>query len=237
MKKIFGKWMFVVLMAVVLVLSMVGAGFAADDNTITVTGTGKVMLTPDMVILELSVNTEADTIQAAISKNTESVDQIRAAVVAAGVAESDIITSNYSVWSNQTYYRDNSAPLDQYYYTVNNYFRIVIRDVETLNDVLDSAIAAGANNINNISYDYSKKDESYAEARRLAIADANAIANEIADSIDKTVIDIVAVTDTDFTRMDVAYYDMMGRGGGGTPSMNSGSLEVTVSLSVKYLFE
>ena len=57
-------------------------------------------------------------------------------------------------------------------YRVSNQVRLIVRDVKKLGDVLDQAIAAGANQINRISFDLANAETIKDEARKQAMANA-----------------------------------------------------------------
>jgi uncharacterized protein YggE len=72
-------------------------------RSILVTGTGSARLNPDVVIVTLGVQTQGPDIAEAVSENNRRADQVRAAIREAGVADEDVQTSNFSVWTQQQY--------------------------------------------------------------------------------------------------------------------------------------
>jgi uncharacterized protein YggE len=63
---------------------------------------------------------------------------------------------------------------------VDNTVFVTLRDLESLGDVLDAVIEAGANSINGIQFDVADRTEALSEARKAAVADARAQAEELA---------------------------------------------------------
>lgn len=212
---------------------------AQDDNTglLTVSGTGTIALQPDIAVINIAVSTEKETVEEALGTNTTSVNNIKAALLELGIANEDIKTSNYSLYSSQKYYRDNTAGMDEYIFSVYYGFEIKLRDVSKMNEVLDAAIANGANSINNVTYDSSVRDTTYIQARDLAIDDANKNAAQIAEKLGVQVGEIASFKVRDYAN-DYASYSGMGMGGGGgSATLESGSLNISVTVDIAYQFE
>ncbi len=85
---------------------LAGAQEAQPDNAperrtaqrrLTVTGQGEVRVRPDMAVITIGVVTGDKTSQAAARANAEAAQKVQNAVRAAGVAEKDIQTVNYSI--------------------------------------------------------------------------------------------------------------------------------------------
>mgnify|MGYP000565277148 CR=1 FL=1 len=84
------KKVMAVMFAVVAVMFLaVGAAFA-QENTITVEGTGIVNMDPDLVKINVAINNESRSIQDAVNNNTEMVKKVREALIGIGLSESDL---------------------------------------------------------------------------------------------------------------------------------------------------
>ena len=66
---------------------------AGSLRTIAITGTGEVILVPDMAYINVGIHTEAEDVTSAVSANNQQAASITAAIVAMGVEEKDIQTS------------------------------------------------------------------------------------------------------------------------------------------------
>ena len=149
------KKVMAVMFAVVAVMFLaVGAAFA-QENTITVEGTGIVNMDPDLVKINVAINNESRSIQDAVNNNTEMVKKVREALIEIGLSESDLITTNFSLWSGYLYYMDENADPEAKKYTVNYSMQIVLRDASRLNEVLDTAVNSGITSIDIVSHEYS----------------------------------------------------------------------------------
>ncbi|NUM44420.1 MAG: SIMPL domain-containing protein [Anaerolineales bacterium] len=148
-------------------------------RTLSINGHGEVTLTPDVAYIYVGVHTENAEAGAAVAENNEQAQEVIDALKAAGIAAEDISTTNFSLWFSQNYDL-NGQPTDGKYVVDNTVF-VTVRALETLGEVLDTAIGAGANSVNGISFDVSDKTAALAEAREKAVADARTQAEELAE--------------------------------------------------------
>ena len=154
-------------------------GHAADTptkKTITVTGNGSVTTVPDRATFSFTVETRADTAQAAIAKNSSAASAVIAAVKGAGIPASDIQTSQIylSPQTNQTgteiigYAASNTITVDS--------------TIAKAGAVVDAAVGAGANGVSGPMLSRSDQDAQYREALKDAVADAKAKADALASA-------------------------------------------------------
>jgi uncharacterized protein YggE len=235
MKKILFGFVIIGLLAAGL---MAAASVHADDDyTISVIGKGVVNMKPDIVNVQLGVMTEKESITEAIDTNTNAVVAIKNAILALGVADNDIKTDYYNLYSSQMSYRDASAPADAYIYSISYGFSIVLRDVNRLNEVLDAAVQNGANSIHSVSYDSSVKDKVIADARNLAIDDAKMQAQAIADKLGVTLKEVVSFSVPDYQDYMYPGGGMGYGGGGGSAPISSGDLSITMKVNMSFAYE
>ena len=146
-------------------------GQAALERTITVSGTGNVVVEPDMAHITLGVVSEADTAKAALEKNTASMAAIVPALKASGIPPKDIQTSNFSVNPRYRPSKAGEQPVINGY-QVSNTVRIVVRDIAKLGTVLDQVIQLGSNQVHGVGFEVSKAEQLKDDARKAAIANA-----------------------------------------------------------------
>jgi uncharacterized protein YggE len=171
-----------VLAAMMLVLS-VSAGFSETERTISTTGVGTVEAVPDMATISMGVTHESVEAAAAMAATSEGVGAILARLVDAGVDSRDIQTSNISlqpVWSRRT--NDANTPPRITGFVASNTLTIRVRDLAILGGVLDAVVRDGANMFNGLSFGLQDPEPVMAEARALAVRNAMEKAKEIADA-------------------------------------------------------
>ncbi|MEM8539918.1 MAG: SIMPL domain-containing protein [Pseudomonadota bacterium] len=151
--------------------------FAQDNLTprILVTGTGSVSIEPDMAIVSMGVTMQEKTSRAALDANTQAMADILAAMKAAGIDESDLQTSNFSIQPQYVYPKSNSSGdqrprIDGY--IVRNSLTVRIRDLTTIGDVLDASVSLGVNDGGNLVFTNDDPKAAISEARAKAMKDA-----------------------------------------------------------------
>jgi len=158
-------------------------GILNQQNTgIWVTGEGKVSVVPDVVILNLGVEAQAESVAAAQSQAATAMAAVVAELDRFGIANKDIKTQYFSItpvrrWSE----KDGQEILIGY--RVTNTVTAKVRKIDDAGPVIDAAAAAGGDyiRINNISFTVDNPSAHYDGARVRAMADAAAKAKQLAD--------------------------------------------------------
>jgi uncharacterized protein len=168
-----------------------GGGGAPASAGITVVGTGTVTAKPDTAEWSFGVQTSADTADAALAANSEAMEEVVAALKAAGVAEDDLQTEQVSV-----YPRTSDDGLSIVGYDAANTVRATIRDLNQAGSIVDRAVAAGANQVYGPSLTLSDTEAQYAAAMEAAFDDARARAEAIAEKAGVTLGAPVAIVES-----------------------------------------
>lgn len=206
-------------------------------RTISITGTGEVILVPDMAYINVGIHTEADDVTSAVSANNQQAASITAAIVAMGVEAKDIQTSNFNVYSMSRY--DNMSNIIGTYFAVDNTLYIIVRDLPKLSELLDAALSAGANQIYGITFDIADRSGAIARARDLAIQDAEIKAAAVAETAGVALgkIQSISIINTSYVQPLAGY----GRGGGmaedtSSVPISAGQIVVTANADLVYEF-
>lgn len=203
--------------------------------TITVNGNGLASATPDVVDIQLGVETINNDAAVAISDNAKSMNAVMDAIKALEIEDKDIQTANYNMWVEQVYDRDGMLT-DQIRYHVNNQVNIRIRDLSKTGKLLEDALKAGANTVNGITFGVDDITALQSEARVKAIANAKAKAEELAAALGLRVGKVRQVSEySSSSTPNIEYRMADGKGGGGETPIASGSF--TVSLDVQIVFD
>ncbi len=106
-------------------------------RTLTVNGTGKAFLTPDIAYINIGVQTENKDASEAVSSNNAQVQKVTAALKAAGVNEKDIQTTNFSIYP-QPKFDDKGQPTGEITYVVQNTVSVTVRDISKIGELLET---------------------------------------------------------------------------------------------------
>ncbi|MBS7695668.1 MULTISPECIES: SIMPL domain-containing protein [unclassified Chelatococcus] len=157
----------------------------ARPGQITITGEGSVSAAPDIATLSTAVVTAAKSAREATEANSKAMATVIERFKTAGIESRDLSTSGFSVQPRyvQSKQQDGSieAPrIDGY--EVRNSVTVRVRDLSKLGAILDTAITAGANQINGISFDVAEPTELLDKAGIAAVKDARRRAELYADA-------------------------------------------------------
>ena len=237
----------ILLLAVILpaaiILSACGpativANPAEPQRTLNVMGMGTVTLTPDMAYVNIGVHTEAATAAEAVATNNTQTQQVVDAMKTAGVDAKDIRTMNFSIYPNTQYDPQTNQKLGTTY-VVDNTVYVTVHKLDSLGDLLDAAVKAGANNVNSIQFDVADKNPAMKQARDQAVKDAQTQAKELATSAGISLGDVQNINFSN--SVPTPMVESFGKGGGGAMAadvavpINPGTMTITVNVSMTYL--
>lgn len=166
--------LFLAAAALASLLTVTPPAFADEarlPRTITLSGHGETKIAPDMAFVTSGVMSQAATAAEALAANTQTMNGLFAALKAAGIAETDIQTSNFSVQPRYDFGNGTSPP-KLIGYEVSNSVTVTVRKLADLGPLLDRLVSAGSNQIQRIGFDVAKPDAALDAARELAAADA-----------------------------------------------------------------
>jgi len=205
-------------------------------HTISVTGMGTATARPDVAYLTLGVEVIDKDVAEALSASTTRMTAVREAIGGFDIAAEDLQTVQYNVWVEQIY-TDRGEPTGEYRYHVINQLRVRLHDIAKVGPVLTAALDAGANSVGGISFEVENTTELEKQARELAIANAQAKAEQLAAGFGAKMVGLNRVAEItagsgQVVRMAPAME--AGMGGGGQVPVEAGEFSVTVQLSVVF---
>ena len=152
-----------------------------NDDTITVTGKAGMEATPDIAQVTIGVSSRANTPQAARQDNAQAMNATLDAILALGIEEKDIQTSNMNMYNTYGDYGTVTG------YRMSTDLTITVRDITKAGEVVDAAIAAGSNELGGVKYLVSNRDELYNQALSDAVELARQKAEDLAAAAGKQV--------------------------------------------------
>jgi uncharacterized protein YggE len=212
--------------------------FAEDrilTPTLTASAEGSVDVTPDIVTVTLGVVSNGKTAAEALEANSRDMNAAIEAIKKAGIAEKDIGTSGFNVSPIYAPRPDNRPddPAKVIGYEVSNQVSVTIRDLKSSGAILDQVVAAGANQVNGISFDVADDRTPADAALKNAIAASRRKAELMAEAAGVKLVRIVSITTDGGARPVFAAYDgaMLRAAKAPTPIM-AGSRTVTASATI-----
>jgi len=147
-------------------------------GTFDVEASGKVSTIPDTAEINLGIQVNKPTIQAAQKEANDVINKITQATKKLGIDEKYIKTVNYSLYPNYDY-QVNQKIIG---YNANITLQMKVKDFEKINQVIDGATALGANQVGSLNFtiDEDRQEQLKDEARKQAIDKAKKKAQQIA---------------------------------------------------------
>jgi hypothetical protein len=220
-------------------LVLMGSIEAADEcesarkRLISVTGTGEVTRSPDLAMIHVGVTTEHLRASRCYSENNEIMQAVRSALLGLGVGEDDIKTSRFTL--NPQYEYPGGGVRKFIGYKMQHMYTVKIRDLDILGNALDASSEAGANEISNIAFTIDDPSEAQAEAREMAVKDAEAKAEAIARAASVKIARVYRISEgaVSMPQTDVEFFRAKAMSAPSAP-VEAGSQEVRITVSVHY---
>jgi len=181
---------------IILSVSAFAQSTPPPPDTVSVTGTARIAVTPDRFSFNASVQTIAPTVEEAVNENNRKVAAVIAALKTAGAKAEEIQTSNFSIYPQQDYSQQQQGKLPRVVgYQVSNSITVVKKQVADAGRLLQAAIAAGVNQTSGLSFSVSDSTRGRDEGLRAAFADARAKASLLAQAAGRTLGPAMTITE------------------------------------------
>jgi uncharacterized protein len=202
------------------------------ESGIAVTGTGRVSVRPDLAVVDVGVEARTAQLADATAEVNRRMRDVLARVKALGVADGDIRTTVFRV---EPVSEPRQSPAETSAriigYRVLNVVEVRARDVDRVGPIVDAAVGAGANVVGQIQFRLADPAKAETEARRLAVQDAAATAQQLASSAGVRLGPVIAVTEA--PRYDRVSGGRVTMAAAGAP-VEAGQLEVVVNVNARY---
>ena len=215
----------------------VDPGSQAPEHTISVSGSGRVTITPDIADLRLGVQVTKPTVKEARDAAASSMTKVIAALKAAGIAERDIQTSILSLQPVYDY-SPNGAPPKLIGYQLTNTVSATVRNLTRVADAVDGAMSAGATTMDGITFRVDDPSAAAKQARTAAMADAKAKAQTLASAAGVSITGVASISEgSSSVPPPVPYAGAAKADASVATPIQPGVTEVLVDVSVVYLID
>jgi uncharacterized protein YggE len=199
--------------ALLLSVSTVFAQPAPDrprPPSITVNGEATIAAEPDQAQIDIGVFTQARSAPEASRENAERLARVLAEVKKLLGRSDEVKTSGYSL--NPQYRYPQGGKPEIVGYIANNVVRIKTAKLDDVGKLIDTAMQAGANNINRLVFTLKDEEAACLDALRQASAKAKAKAEAIAASLGLKILRIASVTEGERSFQPIFRQAPMARG-------------------------
>lgn len=180
---------------------------------ISVSGEGEVIAVPDVARFTFAVEAEGADASAAQSSSAEQMNEILTYLREQGLLEADIQTTGYNLYPRWRF-EERVCPLGSFCppgeqvqdgFTVSQSVAVKVRNLDVAGQLLSGVGERGATNLSGLNFTIDDMSALQAEARALAIADAQAKAKVLADSLGVKVTRLVGFYEDEGGYMPMPY--------------------------------
>lgn len=243
------KVMLIAALAFVFTFGAIAGGFSLIGNadvpqvpqkTISVSSEGTVKVKPDMVYINIGVQTENRSSKVAQEENAAKMNKVMLVLKDLKIADSDIKTSQYTIYPMETYSEKDQRSYVTGYRVINA-LEVTIRDISKVGAVIDAVTANDANTISNIRFTVADPDKYYLQALENATAKAKAKADVLAKQFGIKIGLPSQINETSGGFYPPIIYSAMdsvksGIAAAPATSISSGELEIRASVSLVYAY-
>ncbi len=172
-------------------------GEATESPTLSVTGHGEVLAEPDQAVVQVGVRAEAVTARAAQQSVNATIQKVLDAFSGLAVDSKQIQTSQltlHPVYDDARSRRESEQPRIVGYrasYTLS----VKIDELARISSIVDTALEAGANQLEGVRFELKDEQSAQKEALRRAVADAIAKADVVAEAAGTRLAGILTIAE------------------------------------------
>ena len=211
-----------------------------ESRSVHVTGTGSVTAEPDIATIYLGVSVEKETVEEAREEAASAMTAVIDALKDNGIADRDIQTENFSIYPQYDYTEEGRILRG---YRVNNTVNARVRVLDSLSDIIDDATTAGGDIVvvNSIQFMIEDPTPLQAQARTLAVKDAQVKAQTLAEAGGVTLGKLITITETSRSAVPPIAFaeeaEFAADSARTSTPIQAGELTVTVNITVVYEIE
>lgn len=225
---------------------------APYNRTITVDGMGKISAKPDLARVSLSVVSTGATVKAVTEDGNKKMTAVIDQMKSLGVKAEDIQSTGY--YLNPEYDYNTPVVYDEKVgatvaktpkiigYSLTQSVDVKVRDLTKTQDVIDKGTAVGANQIGSLSFDLDDASNVKNQAREIAFKKAREKAEMMAKAAGVKLGNVVTFSEgsggypVPYANFAVKAMDA-GMAESSAPSIEAGTQELNISVSVTYEIE
>ena len=230
MKKLF--------LVLTLVTAMVQAQEVKQVSQISVSGEGKIKVTPDEAVITVAIENSGKEAAEVKKINDETIDKVLKLIKQRGIPTSDYQTQRVNLYKNYDY---NTK---KYTYIANQTISIHLKDLSKYEKLMMELVDSGINNIQGIEFKSSKIKDLERQARKNAILDAKQKADDYVSVLaGQKVGKALVISDNSFTNYPRPVYaemkTMAVANDGGMPreTLAIGEIEIISNVTVSFVLE
>lgn len=177
----------------ILFVTMSNAQEHKQVPMINVSGEGKVKIAPDQALISISIETKGTKAVDVKQENDKKMDAILKFIKKSNIAAEDFRTQRISLNPNYDYEKK------KYSYIATQSVEILLKDLSKYDTLMEGLVNEGINRIDNVEFKSSKLLQLQSDARKLAIKDAKAKAEDFVSVLGQKVGKAIIISDNSQT--------------------------------------
>ena len=204
---------------------------------VSVNGEGKIKVAPDQALLSVSVESKGSKATDVKKENDTKMDAVLKYIKKMNIAKEDYQTQRVSLYPNYDYEKKKN------YYQATQTVVILLKDLNSYDALMDGLVDLGINRIDNVEFKSSKMEQLQSDARKLAIKNAKAKAEDFVAPLNQKVGKAITISDNSQTyyppRPMYEMKTMAMADGAAAPreTLATGEIEIVVNVSVSFSLE
>jgi uncharacterized protein YggE len=204
--------------------------------SINVSGEGKVKVAPDQASISISIETKGSKADDVKQQNDKKMDAILKFIKNSNIAKEDYQTQRVSLNPNYDYEKK------KYSYIAIQTLQILLKDLSKYDVLMEGLVDQGINRIDNVEFKSSKMKELQSDARKLAVKDAKAKAEDFVSVLGQKVGKALLISDNSQSyvsqpRMYAMKSSMVMDESIPKETLAIGEIEIMANVSVSFILE
>ncbi|HOY61522.1 MAG TPA: SIMPL domain-containing protein [Candidatus Woesebacteria bacterium] len=213
-----------------------------NNDTISVSGDGKVTAKPDMVNFYINVEGSASTSQEALTISNQKVAQVIGVLKKYDLPDTDYKTTNLNIYTEYDYSSKIRRIIGQ---KASQTIFVTVKKIDDqatkATKIIDDLSAISDIDISGITFDIEDKTKLFSQARELAYNKAKQKASELAKLASVSLLKPVSISDSTYdisrtTYSNVAEFKSLAPMAGGGPATDISTGEMSVSANLNILW-
>lgn len=226
----------VVLFLTIMFMTMSYGQETKQIPQINVNGEGKVKVAPDQVSISATVETKGNNAKEVKKQNDEKMDAVLKFIKKMNIPTADFRTKQVALNPQYDYEKKKTS------YNAVQTVEIVVKDLSKYDELMEGLVQQGINRLDNVSFESSKLAQYQSEARKLAIKDAKAKAEDYVSVLGQKVGKAYTISDNSQIYHPQPMYAAMRmkESADAAPSNETlaiGEIEITANVSVSFILD
>ena len=204
---------------------------------INVSGEGKIKVVPDQAAVSFAIETKGSKAADVKKENDSKMDAVLKFIKKMTIAKEDYQTQRVTLYPNYDYEKKKNN------YMATQSVTILLKNLNIYEVLMDGLVDLGINRIDNVEFKSSKMEQLQSDARKLAMKNATAKAEDFVSMTNQKVGKAMTISDNSQvyypTRQMYEMKTMAMANDGGAPkeTLAAGEIEIVVNVTVSFVLE